>query len=80
MYVAEQIRNIKEVRRLKISKSKLDVALARKCKTLSDFRSEGFSPQTLRKLRRGENTKPITVGRLAAALGVDPLEIVETEE
>lgn len=62
---------------MKISNSKLDLALARQRKSLRELRSDGVSPQTLTRIRRGEEVKPKTVGGIAAALGIDPSEIVE---
>ena len=68
-----------EVIHLKISKAKLDLILARQCKTISSLRC-GTSPKTLQKVREGKEINPVVVGRLAKALGVDPLEIMEEEE
>lgn len=65
---------------MEISKKKLDLQLARACKSLSDFRGEGLSPQTLTRIRNGVSVKPVTVGKIARALGVDPAELIETEE
>ena len=65
---------------MKINRYKLEMVLARNCKSLSDFRQEGLSPLTLTRIRAGADVKPVTAGKLAAALGVDPEEIVEQEE
>ena len=64
---------------MKIDNSKLDMALARKCVNLSQLRA-GISPQTLTRIRRGDAVKPVTVGKIAKALGVDPVEIIEKED
>ena len=64
---------------MKINKTKLELILARQCKTISSLRC-GTSPKTLQKIREGKEIRPIAVGRLAKALGVDPLEILEKEE
>lgn len=69
----------KGVIHLKINKTKLELILARQCKTISSLRC-GTSPKTLQKIREGKEIRPIAVGRLAKALGVDPLEILEKEE
>lgn len=61
---------------MRIDPEKLDLALARKCKTISELRKQ-VSPQTLVKVRRGEEIKPRTLGRIANALGVDPADIIE---
>jgi len=63
---------------MKINNQKLDLALARKCLNMRDLRSnKNVSPQTLTRIRRGEEVLPKTVGCIAAALGVDPEEIIE---
>ena len=65
---------------MKINNRELNIALARACKNLSDFRGEGLSPQTLTRIRKGISVKPVTVGKIARALGVDPANIIEQEE
>lgn len=62
-----------------IDTKKLDLCLARKGESISALRY-CISPQTLTRIRRKENITPRTLGRLAKALGVDPAELVETEE
>lgn len=64
---------------MKVNRSKLDMALARKCWVISSLRGEGLSPQTLFRIRNGEDVKPVTVGKIAKALGVDPEAIIEKE-
>lgn len=64
---------------MQIDRWKLNVQLARSCKRLSDLRDEGLSPQTLTRVRRGMDVMPVTVGKIAKALGVDPADIIETE-
>lgn len=61
---------------MKIDSRKLDLILARECKSLSDLR-DGSSPQTLRRIRRGEEVQPKTLGRIARALNCDVTEILE---
>lgn len=61
---------------MKISYERLEVELARQCKTISDLR-EGASPKTLMKIRMGQEVTPRTVGRIARALAVDVSEILE---
>jgi len=68
-----------EVNKLKIDNRKLDLVLARQRKSLRELRTEGVSPQTLTRIRRGEDVKPKTAGGLAAALGVDVLDIIQQE-
>lgn len=61
---------------MKIDPKKLDLFLARECKSLSDLR-EGSSPQTLKRIRNGEEVKPRTAGRIAKALNCDVAELLE---
>ena len=63
---------------MKIDANKLDLALAQRCMNLSDLRA-GSSSQTLKRIRRGEEVKPATAGRIARALGVDVSEIIAKE-
>lgn len=65
---------------MKINNRKLDIELARRCMTLSALRGDGLSPQTLTRIRNGTDVKPVTVGKIAKALGVDPAEIIEVED
>ena len=61
---------------LRISKPKLDLALARQCKSLTDLRRD-FSPGTLVKIGNGEELRTKTVRHLARTLGCDPADIIE---
>ena len=63
---------------MKVDDHKLDLILARRCKSLNDLRSD-LSPATLVKVRNGEDLRPKTVGRLAQLLGVDPAELLKEE-
>ena len=65
---------------MRIDNKKLDMELARNCVSLSALRDNGISPQTMTRIRNGADVKPVTVGKIAKALGVDPVEIIETEE
>ena len=51
---------------MKISKSKLNIALV--------------SSQTTLNINKGKPVMPATAGRIAAALGVDVTEIIEEED
>ena len=65
---------------MKVSKSKLNVALARKCWNQRDLRDNGaISAQTCLNINNGKSVMPATVGKIAAALGVDVTEIIEEE-
>lgn len=61
---------------MKIDHKKLELFLARECKSLSDLR-EGSSPQTLKRIRNGEEVKPRTAGRIAKALNCDVADLLE---
>lgn len=61
---------------MKIDTEKLDLLLARRCMALQDLRC-GTSPQTLSRIRRGEEITTRTAGKIARVLGVDPAEIVQ---
>lgn len=63
---------------MKINKKKMDIILARECKTVSALRA-GTSPQTLAKIQHGGSFRPSTVGRIAKELGVDVTELIESE-
>ena len=60
---------------MKVEIKKLELALARACKNERDLRSF-IAPQTLRRIRQGDEIKPATAGRLARALGVDVTELL----
>lgn len=65
---------------MKINRKKLEMELARNCKNLSSLRDDGLSPQTLTRVMNGRDVKPVTVGKIAKALGVDPVEIIKMED
>lgn len=65
---------------MKINGKKFEMELARNCKNLSSLRGDGLSPQTLTRVMNGRDVKPVTVGKIAKALGVDPVEIIEMED
>lgn len=64
---------------MQVDNHKLDLILARRRKSLQELRGEGLSPQTLTRIRRGEDVKPKSIGTLAEALGVDVSEIIREE-
>lgn len=66
---------------MKISKSKLNIALARKQWNQRDLRDNAIvSAQTILNLNKGKSVMPATVGKIATALGVDVTEIIEDED
>ena len=63
---------------MKISKTKLNIALARKCWNQRDLRDNAVvSSQTVLNINNGKSVMPATVGKIAAALGVDVTELIE---
>ena len=63
---------------MKIRKSKLEIALAKKCWNQRRLREAGAaSSQTLSNINAGKNVLPRTAGKIARALGVDVSEILE---
>lgn len=65
---------------MKISKTKLNIALARKCWNQRDLRDNAVvSSQTVLNINNGKSVMPATVGKIAAALGVDVTELIEDE-
>lgn len=65
---------------MKISKTKLNIALARKCWNQRDLRDNAVvSSQTILNINNGKSVMPATVGKIAAALGVDVTEIIEED-
>lgn len=66
---------------MKISKSKLTLALSRKCWNQRDLRDNAVvSAQTTVSINKGKDVMPATVGKIARALGVDVTDIIEQEE
>ena len=58
---------------MRISKSKLDLVLARRCMALTDLRGN-LAPNTLVKINNGEELRTKTVGRLAQLTCHPPLK------
>lgn len=71
-------RNRKEVRNVKVSKDKLEIAMARAKLNRTELaeKAEMPLPTICTAVRRG-TCKPGTVGKIAEALGVDVTEILE---
>lgn len=61
---------------LRINQSKLELMLARRCKSLHDLRGD-LATRTLVKIRSGEDLRPKNVGKLAQLLNCGPADIVE---
>ena len=66
---------------MKINKQKVEIAMARECINTFDLcKAVEMKYQQFRKIFNGNSCKPATAGRIAAALGVDVTEIIETEK
>jgi lambda repressor-like predicted transcriptional regulator len=62
---------------MKVDRQKVELCMARRGLCVRDL---GVSADTLRRAMRGGNTTPKVVGKIAAALGVDPVEIIVQKE
>lgn len=65
---------------MKVDKKKLELARARACMGQKEIIAAGFPKGTYCGALNGRELKPETAGKLAKILGVDVLEIIETEE
>ena len=61
---------------MKISKEKYELALARACKERKDLIAAGIPVGTLTRIYSSE-LKPVSVGRIAKALGCDVTDIID---
>jgi len=64
---------------MKIDRKKFELARARACMGPKDFEEKGIPRGTLSKVMSGSNVRPETLGKVAKALGVDVLEIMEND-
>lgn len=65
---------------MKINRSKLELAMARACMNTADLVKAAEMPRpTFGNILKGKGVRPGTAGKIAAALGVDVTEILETE-
>lgn len=64
---------------MRVNKEKLEVILARRCTSYRALRS-AVSPQTIAKIRSGEDVTTRAVGKIAQALEVDVEEIIAKED
>lgn len=66
---------------MQLDKNKLKLIMARKQITMEDLaKAYGTTRSGLYSTLKSLNKAPQTIGRLASALGVDPLEIIVQEE
>lgn len=64
-----------------VNKQKLELAMARACMNREEIAQKAKMPtMTVKNVIDGRNVRPATLGKVAKALGVDPVEIIETEE
>lgn len=64
---------------MRIDRNKYMLARARACMGQKELEKAGISKGTLCRVLR-EDVRPETIGKIAKALGVDVLDIIETEE
>ena len=63
---------------MKVDKRKLDIAMARAQLSQKDLAKKAGMPiSTLYTVTQRKSLRPATIGRVAAALGVDVTEIIE---
>ena len=66
---------------MKANKKALQLAMARACLGRRELAEKAGIPEpTLQGLINHRSVRPATLGKVARALGVDPLEIMEQEE
>ncbi len=63
---------------MKVDRKKLELAMARACMNSADLPAAAGLPRpTVQNAVVGKSVRPSTAGRIAKALGVDVLEILE---
>lgn len=62
---------------MKLDKQKFSIARARACMGLKDFEKAGIPQGTLCRAMSGRSLKPETLGKIAKALNVDVIDIME---
>ena len=65
---------------MKINVKKYELARARACMGPRELEAAGIPRGTLNRIAGGKNAKPETIGRIAAAFGVDVTEIIDIDE
>lgn len=67
--------------KLKMDRWKFDVACARACMSVNDVAKESGVPrQTVANAALERGTSPVTLGKIARALGVDPADLLKKED
>ena len=66
---------------MKADKEKLQIAMANACITAKELSEKAGMPRpTFNGVVGGKNVRPVTMGRIARALGVSVTDILATEE
>lgn len=66
---------------MKANKNALHLALARACVSTGELsKLSGLPHQSVINVMCGKSVRPVTIGKIARALGVDVSEIIETEK
>ncbi len=66
---------------MKANRKAVELAMARACMNKKDIAQKAEMPEmTVKNVLDGRGVNPRTLGKVARALGVDPLEIMEQEE
>ena len=69
----------KEVKKMKISNEKLEVAMANSCMNYKELsEATGMTQESFVRIKKGrQNPRPATVGKIAKALNVNVEDLVE---
>ena len=62
---------------MKIDKRKMEAAMARLCFSVKDLIAHGVSGNTIVRIKQGYEVTTKTAGRIATALKVDILDLIE---
>lgn len=66
---------------MRLNEQKLNIAMAKARLTVYGLcEAADIQYQTLRRIMRGHPCKPITAGKISAALGIDIEDLIEKEE
>lgn len=65
---------------MKADREKLEIAMARACMNADSLsKAAGMPRPTLNNVITGRSARPDTIGRIAKALGIDVMEILENK-
>jgi hypothetical protein len=63
---------------MKADKKKMELAMARACLGIPEIKAATHMPEpTIKNVLYGRGVRPATLGKIAVALGVDPVELIE---